>query len=79
MALPLITEVTLPAGDDATLYAMDLSQKPPAGDDPLSDPSDEDRRKKVAALKQSVADGTYHVSAEQLADKLIDQMLEPKG
>jgi len=25
-----------------------------------------------------VADGTYYVSAEQLADKLLEHMLEPK-
>ena len=34
---------------------------------------------KIAKLKQAVADGTYHVSPEELADKLIEHMLEPKG
>ena len=57
---------------------MDLPDKPPAessADDTLTD---EERKKKIAALRQAVAEGTYQVSAEQLADKLIDHMLEPK-
>jgi anti-sigma28 factor (negative regulator of flagellin synthesis) len=70
-----VTEVTPSSADDATLYGMDVREKASTGDDP----TDEERRKKVAALKRAVAEGTYHVSAEQLADKLIDHMLEPKG
>ena len=64
---------------------MDQSHHPSAKDrlatDPLhsvDDVVDEERRKKIARLKQAVADGTYHVSAEDLADKLIAHMLEPK-
>jgi flagellar biosynthesis anti-sigma factor FlgM len=39
---------------------------------------DEVRRAKIEKLKQAVADGTYKVSAEEVADKLIAHMLEPK-
>jgi anti-sigma28 factor (negative regulator of flagellin synthesis) len=46
-------------------------------DDLQNDPIDEARREKIANLKKAVADGTYNVSAEELADKLIEHMLEP--
>ena len=39
---------------------------------------DEARREKIEALKKAVADGTYSVSAEEVARKLIEHMLEPK-
>lgn len=76
MAVPLMTEGTLLYVEDATLDVMDLPEDSSPVDDSLID---EDRQKKIAALKQAVADGTYHVTAEQLAEKLIDHMLEPKG
>jgi anti-sigma28 factor (negative regulator of flagellin synthesis) len=41
-------------------------------------PIDPERLKKVEKLKRAVADGTYYVSAEDLARKLIDHMLQPK-
>jgi flagellar biosynthesis anti-sigma factor FlgM len=41
-------------------------------------PIDQARREKIEQLKKAVADGTYNVSAEKVADKLIDHMLEPK-
>ena len=42
-------------------------------------PIDQARREKIEQLKQAVADGTYNVSAEEVARKLIEHMLEPKG
>jgi flagellar biosynthesis anti-sigma factor FlgM len=40
-------------------------------------PIDDARLEKIANLKKALADGTYSVSAEELADKLIEHMLEP--
>ena len=58
---------------------MDPSDRPAADSSADDTLTDEERKKKIAALRKAVADGSYHVSAEQLADKLIDHMLEPKG
>ena len=38
---------------------------------------DEARMKKIANIEKALADGTYHVSAAEVARKLIDQMREP--
>lgn len=38
---------------------------------------DEARVKKLANIKKALADGTYHVSAAEVARKLIDQLREP--
>jgi flagellar biosynthesis anti-sigma factor FlgM len=37
---------------------------------------DEARIKKIANIKKALADGTYHVSAAEVARKLIDQLRE---
>jgi anti-sigma28 factor (negative regulator of flagellin synthesis) len=39
---------------------------------------DEARREKIENIKKALADGTYNVSAEEVARKLIEHMLEPK-
>ena len=50
-----------------------------ASDDATVDSHVEDARlEKIATIKRALADGTYHVSAEELARKLIEHMLEPK-
>jgi len=35
------------------------------------------RLEKIAKIKKAVSDGAYHVSAAEVARKLIDQMREP--
>ena len=88
MVVALVTKGPLLYADDATLETGMVPRDNPAvtdrrAADPLSaldcNVIDEERLKKIASLKQAVADGTYHVSPEALADKLIEHMLEPKG
>jgi anti-sigma28 factor (negative regulator of flagellin synthesis) len=43
------------------------------------DPIDNERLEKITKLKKAVADGTYNVPAEEVARKLIEDMLEPKS
>jgi anti-sigma28 factor (negative regulator of flagellin synthesis) len=51
-----------------------------SGNQPIDSesPIDDARREKIEGLKKAVADGTYTVSAEEVARKLIEHMLEPK-
>jgi anti-sigma28 factor (negative regulator of flagellin synthesis) len=53
----------------------EASAKQPSDSEPLIDQA---RREKIDQLKKAVADGTYNVSAEEVARKLIEHMLEPK-
>ena len=39
---------------------------------------DEVRQDKVDKLKQALQNGTYHVSSDDVARKLIEHMLRPK-
>ncbi len=75
MVVEQVTKVALLYADDATLKSGMDSPNQNALDDTFID---EERLKKIAKLKQAVANGTYYVSAEQLADKLLEHMLEPK-
>jgi anti-sigma28 factor (negative regulator of flagellin synthesis) len=87
MAVAQVTKGPYSDRDDATLKSnMDHRDNPSPShrlaEDSLhviEDLIDEERLKKIAGLKQAVADGTYRVSAEDLADKLIAHMLEPKA
>ena len=38
---------------------------------------DEARMEKIAKIKKALADGTYHVSAAEVARKILDNMQEP--
>jgi hypothetical protein len=79
----LVTKGPLLWADDATLGSgMTQPDNPLQASpfDPLDEKViDEERLKKIAKLKQAVGDGTYHVTPEELADKLIEHMLEPKS
>lgn len=93
MVNTLVTKDPLLYADDATLEVrMDLLDNPSNGDpqtaDPAAGPSrhvvdqdaiDDVRMEKIANIKKALADGTYSVSAEEVARKLIEHMLEPKG
>ena len=64
-----------PAEDPGeTTEAADSAKQPSESESLI----DEARREKIEKLKKVVADGTYHVSAEEVADKLIEHMLETK-
>jgi flagellar biosynthesis anti-sigma factor FlgM len=43
----------------------------------LDKSTDEARREKIEKIKKALADGTYHVSAAEVARKIIDSMREP--
>ena len=88
MAVAHVTKGPHLYSDDATLKSsMDHRDNPTIADRPATDPLhllddnlvDDARREKIARLKQAVEDGTYHVRAEDLADKLIAHMWEPKA
>jgi anti-sigma28 factor (negative regulator of flagellin synthesis) len=55
-----------------------LAEAPTKQPSDSESPIDKARREKIERLKQAVADGTYNVRAEDVADKLIEHMLEPK-
>jgi flagellar biosynthesis anti-sigma factor FlgM len=38
---------------------------------------DDERTEKIANIKKALTDGTYHVSAAEVARKIIDTMQEP--
>jgi flagellar biosynthesis anti-sigma factor FlgM len=74
-----------PANDTESREAPDSGKQPSDSEsliqanlDADAQPIDEARREKIEKLKKAVADGTYNVSADEVARKLIEHMLEPK-
>jgi flagellar biosynthesis anti-sigma factor FlgM len=63
-----------PGNKTETRQAQESGKQPSDSESPI----DEARREKIEKLKKAVADGTYNVSAEEVANKLIEHMLEPK-
>jgi flagellar biosynthesis anti-sigma factor FlgM len=55
---------------------MDDVDNPTAPDKNNLDAIDEERLQKIAKIKQAIADGTYHVSAQEVARKIIEHMRE---
>jgi anti-sigma28 factor (negative regulator of flagellin synthesis) len=43
----------------------------------LDKPMDQARAEKIANIKKALADGTYHVSAAEVARKILDAMQDP--
>jgi flagellar biosynthesis anti-sigma factor FlgM len=55
---------------------MDDVDNPAPPDKNSLDAIDEERLKRIAKIKQAIADGTYHISAQDVADKIIEHMRE---
>jgi anti-sigma28 factor (negative regulator of flagellin synthesis) len=55
--------------------APEAALQPELVADPDVDPA---RREKIEKIKQALADGTYRISNEEVARKLIEHMREPK-
>jgi flagellar biosynthesis anti-sigma factor FlgM len=66
----------LEAGDATLKSGMDDVDNPTRPDKSSLDTLDEERLQKIAKIKQAIADGTYHVSAQDVADKIIEHMRE---
>jgi flagellar biosynthesis anti-sigma factor FlgM len=73
----LVTKVPMLYAGDATLESgMDDVDNPAPPDKNSLDAIDEERLRKIAKIKQAIADGTYHVSAQDVAAKIIEHMRE---
>jgi flagellar biosynthesis anti-sigma factor FlgM len=59
---------------------MNDAQKPEENPELASDLEaiDPERREKIEKIKKALADGTYRISNEDVARKLIEHMREPK-
>jgi len=66
----------LEAGGATLKSGMDDVDNPTPPDKNSLDAIDEERLQKIAKIKQAIADGTYHVSAQDVAEKIIEHMRE---
>jgi flagellar biosynthesis anti-sigma factor FlgM len=74
----LVTKGPILEAGDATLKSgMDNVDNPTPPEKNSLDDVDEERSKKIAKIKQAIADGTYHVSAQDVAEKIIEHMRGP--
>jgi anti-sigma28 factor (negative regulator of flagellin synthesis) len=64
----------LEAGDATLKSGMDNVNNPTPPEKNNLDDVDEERLKKIAGIKQAIADGTYHISAQDVAEKIIEHM-----
>jgi flagellar biosynthesis anti-sigma factor FlgM len=55
---------------------MDHDDNPALPGQKSLDGIDEKRLQKIAKIKQAIADGTYHISAQDVAQKIIEHMRE---
>jgi anti-sigma28 factor (negative regulator of flagellin synthesis) len=58
---------------------MDHAEKPKNGEPDAVPAVDEARLEKIARIKKAVEDGTYQVSSDDVARKLIEHMLKPRS
>jgi anti-sigma28 factor (negative regulator of flagellin synthesis) len=57
---------------------MDRVEKQKNGEPDAVPAVDEARLQKIARIKKAIEDGTYQVSSDDVARKVIDHMLKPR-
>jgi flagellar biosynthesis anti-sigma factor FlgM len=74
MAVLVTKSPILQAGDATLKSGMDNVDNPTPPERNSLDDIDEERLKKIARIKQAIDDGTYHISAQDVAEKIIEHM-----
>jgi anti-sigma28 factor (negative regulator of flagellin synthesis) len=71
----LVTKGPILEATDATLKSgMDNVDNPTPLEKNSLDDIEEERLQKMARLKQAIDDGTYHISVQDVAEKIIEHM-----